>query len=127
MNKLTLTLAALAIGSGTLLLSGSEALAYRGDPLVAGPYCTTEQHEAMTKAIENNDYQAWVQLRQGRGRIAQVINEGNFAKFSEMHKLMLEGKMEEANQIRTELGLGLNNGLGQVQQQRSGYGRSANR
>ena len=62
---------------------------------------------------------------QGRGRVSQVVNEGNFARFAEMHKLMLEGKTNEANAIRTELGLGLRNGSGQGQGM--GYGRNANK
>jgi hypothetical protein len=56
-----------------------------------------------------------------------VVNEGNFSRFTEMHKLMLEGKTDEANKIRTELGLGLRDGSGQSQGQKSGYGRNANR
>ena len=79
----------------------------------------------MTRAFENKDYNAWKEQMQGRGRVSQVINEGNFARFAEMHKLMLEGKTEEAGKIRTELGLGLGDGSGQGQ--RSGYGRNANR
>jgi hypothetical protein len=41
----------------------------------------------------------------GRGKVTQVINDQNFSKFSEMHRLMLEGKYDEANKIREELGL----------------------
>lgn len=82
------------------------AYAYQGDPGQRGPRFSAERHEAMQKAFENNNYNAWKELMNGRGRIAEVINEGNFARFSEMHRLMLEGKYDEANQIREELGLG---------------------
>ena len=125
MNKAILTLSALAVGAGTLFAATPKALAYRGDPSVQGPNCTVERHEEMVQAFENNDYNAWSQLMQGRGRVTQVINEGNFARFSEMHRLMLEGKTEEANTIRAELGLGQQNGSGQGQG--LGNRRNANR
>lgn len=125
MNKTILTLSAIVLGAGALFIAVPKVLAYRGDPNVQGPNYTVERHEAMTQAFINNDYNAWKEQMQGRGRVGQVINEGNFARFSEMHKLMLEGKTEEANSIRTELGLGLQNGSGR--DQGMGYGRNANR
>ena len=97
-------------------ITGS-AYAYQGDPTQKGPNYTAERHEAMTKAFENKDYNAWKNLMQGRGRVTQVINAQNFARFAEAHKLALAGKTDEANKIRTELGLGLHNGIG--------YGRMA--
>lgn len=127
MNTKILTLSALVFGAGALFATASGALAYRGDPNVQGPNYTAERHEAMTKAFDNNDYNAWKELMQGRGRVTQVVNEGNFSRFAEMHKLMLEGNAEEANKIRTELRLGLRNGSGQRQGQGMGYGRNANR
>jgi hypothetical protein len=42
----------------------------------------------------------------GKGRVTDVINEGNFNRFAEAHKLMEAGKNDEANKIRQELGLG---------------------
>lgn len=127
MNKTILNLSAVVLGAGVLFTAASSALAYRGDPNVKGPNYTAERHEAMTKAFDNEDYNAWKTLMQGKGRVAQVVNEGNFSRFAEMHKLMLEGKTDEANKTRTELGLGLQNGSGQGQGQRMGYGRNANR
>ncbi len=123
MNKTILTLAGIALGVGALFAISSSALAYRGDPNVTGPNYTAERHEAMTSAFENKDYSAWKAQVQGRGRVAQVVNESNFGKFAEMHQLMLDGKTAEANAIRTELGLGLQNGSGQGM----GYGRNVNR
>ncbi|OGZ27301.1 MAG: hypothetical protein A2427_03145 [Candidatus Nealsonbacteria bacterium RIFOXYC1_FULL_40_7] len=125
MNKTILTLTAVALGAGALFASSSGALAYRGDPGVRGPNYTAERHEAMTKAFENKDYNAWKEQMSGRGRVTQVVNEGNFARFAEMHQLMLDGKTTEANAIRAELGLGLQNGSGQGQNMR--YGRNVNR
>jgi hypothetical protein len=49
---------------------------------------------------------------QGKGRVSEVVTEENFARFAEAHRLATEGKIEEARQIRQELGLGLNDGNG---------------
>jgi len=125
MNKTLLAVSALVLGAGVLFTTTSGVLAYRGDPNVQGPNYSPERHEAMTKAFENNDYNSWKELMQGKGRVTQVVNEGNFARFAEAHKLALEGKTEEAKSIRAELGLGLRNGSGQGQEM--GYGRNANR
>lgn len=127
MNKKLILLGTTTLVLGGLVLSSSAVKAYRGDPNVQGPNCTAERHEAMTEAFENKDYNAWKELMQGKGRVTQVVNEGNFARFAEMHNLMLQGKTEEASQIRTELGLGLKNGSGQGQGQRAGYGKNTNR
>jgi len=123
MKKAILGVSVLVLGAGVLFASVPSALAYRGDPNVQGPNYSPERHEAMIKAFENKDYNAWKSLMQGKGRVTQVINEGNFARFAEMHQLRLEGKIDEANQIRTELGLGLRNGTGYGQGQ--GYGRTS--
>lgn len=89
------------------------ALAYRGDPNQTGPNYTPERHEQMEKAFENKDYGAWKNLMNGRGRVSEVINEGNFNRFVQMHKFMEEGNSDEANKIRQELGLGQGSGNGQ--------------
>jgi hypothetical protein len=85
------------------------AYAYQGDPGQRGPNFSGERYEAMQKAYENNDYNAWKDLMKGRGRIINVVNEKNFSRFSEMHRLMLEGKYDEANKIREELGISQGN------------------
>ena len=109
-NKIILSgLTALIIG-GALVAPAVEA--YRGDPNVQGPNYSPERHTQMTKAFENNDYNAWKELTNGRGRVTQVVNKDNFAKFAQAHKLMLEGKKTEAAEIRADLGLGLQNGSG---------------
>jgi hypothetical protein len=81
------------------------AYAYQGDPDQRGSSFLTVRHEAIQRAFKSNDYNAWKESMEGRGRVTEVINEGNFPRFSEMHQLMLEGKYDEANKIREELGL----------------------
>lgn len=125
MNKKILGIGAIVLGTGMLLGTASSAFAYRGDPSVQGPNYTPERHEAMTKAFEDNNYNAWKAQMQGKGRVTQVVNEGNFARFAEMHRLNLAGDTEGAAKIRAELGLGLRNGSGYGQG--SGYGKNANR
>jgi len=95
-----------AIGLGTV----SSALAYQGDSAKIGPNYTAERHEAMEKAFQENDYNSWKNLMQGRGRVSQVITQENFSKFAEAHKLAEQGKHAEANAIRQELGLGIDQG-----------------
>ncbi len=98
-----------AIGGG--ILTGG-VFAYRGNPGQVGPNYSAERHEAMTKAFESNDYEAWQKLHEGRGRAGEVVNKENFGRFSEMRRLMLEGKTDEANKLRQELGLGQGRGDG---------------
>ena len=112
MKKTTLGLGALALVLGVTAISAGSALAYRGDPTVKGQNYSTERHTAMLKAFENKDYTAWKNLMQNRGRASEVITEANFAKFVEAHNLALQGKTAEAQKIRQELGLGLQNGSG---------------
>lgn len=125
MNKTILALSAIALGTGVLFTSASNALAYRGDPNVQGPNYTAERHEAMSQAFDSNNYGAWKELMQDKGKVTQVINEGNFNRFTEMHKLLLEGKTEDAGKIREELGLGLRDCSGK--ELRPEYGRNTNR
>lgn len=122
MNKTKLFLGLTALAIGGAIVAPQAALAYRGDPNIQGPNYTAERHDAMTKAFENNDYNAWKSLTSGRGRVTQVVTADNFARFAEAHRLTLEGKTDEANAIRTELGLGLQNGSGIGQGM--GYGRN---
>jgi hypothetical protein len=122
----------ISLGIVSLLTAGVFLLpnvvnAYRGDPSIEGPNHTDERHEAMTNAFANNDYSAWQELMNGKGRVAEVVNEGNFARFVEAHQLAQEGKIEEAKQIRAELGLGLGNGAGKDQDRGQGQMNRRNR
>lgn len=99
-----------AIVLGGLSLLSSDTFAYKGDSTKVGPNYTAERHEEMEKAFENNDYNSWKSLMNGRGRVTQVINEKNFSQFAKAHELAEQGKIEESNKIRESLGLGLQNG-----------------
>ena len=96
----------ISLGLTVLTLGG---LAFGANQVMASNY-SEERHQAMTQAFANEDYNAWKALMSGRGRASQVVNEGNFARFAEAHRLMLEGKTNEAQTIRAELGLGTGNG-----------------
>ncbi len=100
------------------------ALAYRGNPDQTGPNYSPERHAEMQKAFDNNDYNAWKEQMNGRGRVTKVVNEQNFSRFAEMRKLMLEKKYDEANKIREELGLGQGNGQGNGQGMNRGNNRA---
>lgn len=114
MKKTTLGLGALVLGLGIISASAGTVLAYQGDPTVKGPNYSVDRHEDMTKAFANKDYDAWKNLMAGKGRVVQVVNKDNFAKFAEAHVLAEQGKTAEAQKIRQELGLGLHNGAGKV-------------
>lgn len=90
----------------TTLTVSTLASAYQGNPNVQGPNYDTARHELMLEAIENQDYNAWSELHQGKGRLTEVINQDNFDQFVEMHDLMMSGDKEGADEIRQVLGLG---------------------
>lgn len=123
-NKLTIGLMVATLTMFAVVASNVEA--YRGDATVKGPNYSEERHEAMTTAFANRDFAAWKELMQGKGRVTQVINEGNFESFARAHELSLQGKTDEANELRQQLGLGLHNGSGQGQGQGYGRGRVSN-
>ena len=123
MNKKTLFLGLSALVIAGAIFVPQVALAYRGDVNVKGPNYTQERHDAMEKAFENKDYNAWKKLMIGKGRVMQVVTAQNFPKFAQAHELAEQGKTDEVNKIRTELGLGLRNGTGMGQ----GTGCSRNR
>lgn len=102
---------------GTAVLA-SGVLASQGRMMGQfGPNYSPERHAQMTEAFANNDYAAWKNLMGDRGA-ARVVNQENFSKFARMHDLMLEGKIDEANKIRQELGLGDGQGRGMMRGQR---------
>lgn len=125
MNKKTIMLGALGLlGLGAVAFA-TGTFAYQGDPAKLGPNYTPERHEAMQKAFESNDYAAW-KAQMGERGAARKVTEQNFARFSEMHKLMLEGKTIEANAIRAELGLGQGGGQGRGMGVNRGQNRGGN-
>ena len=116
MNKKSILLGLTALAIGSVIIVPQAVLAYRGDQTVKGPNYTEERHAAMEKAFETKDYNAWKTLMAGKGRVTTVINSAEkFAKLSQVHELVEQGKMAEANKIRAELGLGLHNGSGMGQ------------
>ncbi|PIR93376.1 hypothetical protein COT99_00925 [Candidatus Falkowbacteria bacterium CG10_big_fil_rev_8_21_14_0_10_43_10] len=80
----------------------------------SGEGITPRQHEAIRSAIENNDYESWKNLM-GDNPIAEKITAENFSKLAASHKLMQEGKFEEAKKIREELGLNFGGKMGRFQ------------
>ena len=70
-------------------------------------------NEDARNALDNNDYTAWSEAVAG-SPVADKINEDNFSKLVESHKLMQEGqiKFDEAQKIREELGLNIGRGFG---------------
>lgn len=112
MNKTSIVFGLTALVLGAAVIVPPSVLAYRGDPSVKGPNYTEERHAAMEKAFETKDYNAWKSLMAGRGRVTQIVNKDNFATFAQAHELAEQGKVEEAQKIRQELGLGLQNGSG---------------
>ncbi len=69
------------------------------------PYANWGNKGAMTEAIENNDYSAWLAAVGEDSRMTEMVTAENFSKFVEMHNLMQEGNYEEAREIREELGI----------------------
>lgn len=126
-KSLLMSISALALLGVLGAITVSSASAYQGDYTKKGPNYTAERHEAMQKAFASNDYDAWKNLMQGRGRATQVINKDNFAKFAEANKLAQQGKYAEADAIRKELGLRTRDGqrVGAGNGQGMGYGRMA--
>ncbi len=59
MNKKLIILATTALVISGFLLNPNSTEAYRGDPNVKGPNYSQERHEAMEKAFEKKDYEAW--------------------------------------------------------------------
>ena len=66
--------------------------------------------EAARAAVEAGDYEAW-KAAIGDSPMAEKITAENFSKMVEAHKLMLEGKYEEARELKTEMGF---NGMGRM-------------
>jgi len=105
----------IAIGVLGLALLGSLAVsgvfASSNERGQMGMNYSPERHEQMTQAFADNNYTTWKNLMGERGATRAVTQE-NFNRFTEMHNLMLEGKTDEANTIRQELGLGNGQGRG---------------
>jgi len=127
MNKKTLLVAVLAMGVlGTVGIS--QVSAYRGDYTEVGPNHTEEREDAMVKVMAEKDYEGWKELMTEDGRtpgvLRKVDSQEEFNQFAQAYELGKDGKVEEANAIRSELGLG--NGGGNKGQNRGGNFTDAN-
>lgn len=55
------------------------------------------------------NYSAWKTSMGGRGN-SSVVTEKNFDQYTQMHQLMADGKYDEAQKVRTTLGMGQGRG-----------------
>ncbi|KKP43923.1 MAG: hypothetical protein UR34_C0001G0095 [candidate division WS6 bacterium GW2011_GWC1_33_20] len=125
-NKL-IVLGTLAVALlGVIAFTTKEADAYRGDYTQVGPNHTEEREAQMEEIFESKDYDAWVALMTEGGRNPGVLDkidfQEDFNSFVEAHELALEGKTEEANAIREDLGLGQGQRMGNGHGMRYGSG-----
>ena len=89
-----------------------------------------DMQDALQTALEQGDYNTWKEteekIQAKQVNILNVINESNFAKYSEMHQLMKDGQVDEAKVIAEELGLknvhGMGMGMG-MRDRGMGHGR----
>ena len=154
-NKIVLgTTGALVIGllAGTYLLSGLNRVSlaqttssrgqgvgqFRGRPEGVDRSCADEDYVAMQTAIDNKDYATWKELRakydeehvgKGGAQWANLIDsQEKFEKFVDIKNLMDEGKYDEAQVIRQELGFqtGMGQKLGRGKGQSMGRGMHSN-
>lgn len=116
MNK-SIAIGVLGLAALGTALFASGAFASVGNRGQFGPNYSPERHVQMTKAFSEGDYASWKNLMGNRGA-TRVVNQENFSRFTQMHNLMLEGKINEANKIRQELGLGSGRGRGMMGSQR---------
>lgn len=116
MSKKILTIGILSLGIVSIF-GVSQAFAYRGDATVVGPNHTEEREVAMEQVMTEKDYEAWKELMTEDGRtpgvLTKVDTQEEFNQFADAYVLSHEGKTEEANAIRAELGLGNGQGNGQ--------------
>ena len=104
-------LISLFVGLGVLLASQmiSAAAVSCGCGKGSGSRATSGGCQMAQKVIDAKDFAAWQNISKdcqcANCNAKQIINKDNFAKFQEMHKLMLAGKTAEAQKIRAELGL----------------------
>lgn len=71
------------------------------------------QMKEVQQAIENNDYNAWVELTTDTPRgeeMLEKINADNFYLLNEMHQARQNGDIEKAEEIATQLGMEMQKG-----------------
>src|SRR3989338_5670258 len=106
---------------GLVLASTGVVQAYGGNSSqntsMTGKNFKQNMHEQMYKILDTTDFQTWKEAISNTKMGAQIlekINEKNFSRFVEMHKLLQAGDKTKAEAIRVEFGLparvGLENG-----------------
>jgi len=108
MNKKHFALAFVLTG----LVVASSAFAYQGNNNETGPYYNEDAHTLLQEALNNNDYDAWISIREQHdlpmnGKMFQVINKDNFDQFVALHNANQAGDFETAQTIKEGLGLGM--------------------
>ncbi|MFA5131417.1 MAG: hypothetical protein WC467_03240 [Patescibacteria group bacterium] len=63
-----------------------------------------EKNVAIEEAIMNNDYATWSSLVTDKSLKAKITSD-NFSQFTEVYRLLQQGKVEEANLIKKQLNL----------------------
>jgi len=65
--------------------------------------------QSVMAALDNNDYQAWLEAVGSDSQIAQQVSEEEFPRLVEAHSLMQQAhqNMQKAREIKEEIGLDL--------------------
>ncbi len=63
-----------------------------------------EKNVAIEEAIMNNDYKTWSSLVTDKSLKSKITSD-NFSQFTEIYRLLQQGKVEEANLIKKQLNL----------------------
>jgi len=110
MRKKTLLIAAVitaVIGLGLFIFSAVAAPEFL--PLRQAGFkamMSQEWRDSMQNAIQDENYDSWRNLMQERhNKMLEWMTPERFSKMNEMHQLMREGNVEDANKIRQELGM----------------------
>jgi hypothetical protein len=112
MDKRLIGVFSLLAIAGIAAMTATQAMAFMGDPAARGPMFNEEINAQLQQAIEDRDYESWKSIMEENnlpmnGEMFQVINEENFEQFAQMHEAMQNGDFDTANQIREELGIGM--------------------
>jgi hypothetical protein len=68
---------------------------------------------AAEKAIESGDFATWKSLHlNSSGKMASLINEGNFYLLTQMHEAKEAGDFEKVQEIKSQIGFQKGNGYG---------------
>ena len=68
--------------------------------------------QAVRGAIENSDFDAWVEAVESKPGITDIVTEENFETFVAMHEARQSGDLETAKQLAEELGIPAMQGKG---------------